>query len=276
MRPAESILRCAPTALHVSQRRLMGGLAYAFDGVELYFERLVEAARTFYIPGQPKAERENNWTAAQRLSVIMDAWACVDNVNRCRQLVGRFRIGDPRPTFIDDFLAAVDPVRLIRNRIQHLDEDYTTGTNFDLSHPVFGAVTWVDGRFPGGCLRFGISSGPAVEGGLLLEYEFGEYSDDVSNFSLMAFDRKVVLDSQIQTLRAFIVPFEELVRKSISRVLREAAESRAVSLEVAGKRSFADMITCTAFHKHGDQWTWLPEESSAKIEVPPGVVDLNT
>lgn len=277
MLPPDSIFRCMPTALQISLRRLMGGVAYAFDGAELYYERLLSAARQFYVPGQTKAEREAAWTAERRLGVVMDAWAFVDNLNRLRQIVSRFPYGDPRPECVNAFLAGMDEVRLLRNRIQHLDEDYQTGANFELGYPVFGALSWVDTRFPQGMLLFGISSGPAVEGGTMQSFQFktGYAAGDVSSFSLIAFDRTIDLDEAMQAARSFMAAFEDEVRRTIVTTLRDAAASQGIPLGKAGICSISDMIIAMAFRENGDNWRVLQDECSAKVEVPIGNLNLD-
>lgn len=273
----DSIFRCMPTALQVTLRRLMGGLGYAFDGAEMYYGRVKSAARGFYVPGHTKEQRENSWTSELRLSVVLDTWSCVDSLNRCRQIVSRFPYGDPHPVFVDDYLAQMETVRLLRNRIQHLDEDYQSGKHFDLGHPVFGTVSWTDTRFPNGFLQFAISSGPIVEGGLMQRYAFKKNftgTDCITDICLMAFDRTANLDELMQTTRSFITNFESLVKSSVVETLRRAAVSRGVPLEQAGRNAVCDMISAMAFYKNGNHWVLVTDESSAKVEIPLGSLDL--
>ena len=95
MLPPTSIFRRMPGALTLSQRRLLGALAYANDSAELSFARLKEAARAYRLPTEGLGYEEAGWVPANRLSIITDAWACIDHLNRARKLVQRFPYADP-------------------------------------------------------------------------------------------------------------------------------------------------------------------------------------
>jgi hypothetical protein len=79
----------------------------------------------------------------------------------------------------------------------------------------------------------------------------------------------------MQTARAFIEDFEKLVRQTVIETLRAAAESKGVPLATAGKYSVCDMTTAFALRRKGVEWTLIQNECSSKVEVPPGIMDLN-
>jgi hypothetical protein len=278
MLPTESIFRCMPQALHISLRRLMSGLGYAYDAAEFHYERMTEAAKAFFHPEGKAEARYMGWSPERRLSVIADAWACIDNLNRCLRLVNRFSYGDPRPEMVDPFLAAVKPAKLIRDRIQHLEEDFSSGENCEKGHPVFGTVAWIDTRYPGGFLRFFISSGPTIEKGLITSYQFTgdeHLASDVDRFSLMAFDQTVSLTELMVLTRKFMQSFEGIVRAAIFNAIRTAAADRGASLEHVGRNALTDMVSALAFRKEGEnQYKWVVEDSYSRVEIPLGVLDL--
>jgi hypothetical protein len=270
-----SIFRRMPKALPLSTRRLLGALAYAHDGAELSYLRMKEAARAYSMPmADSTPSPELGWTPENRLRIVSDSWACIDNLSRMRRLVTRFPYGDPRPPEVDLFLDVLKPAHDIRNRIQHLDEDIYAGKNCAEGHPVVGTVTWVDARFPDGHARYGISSGPTIDGGTMLKTRIGppRVADDVGDFGLMAADQAINLDDLIEAARTFMVAFEVMMDRSVKSGVRAAAEAKGVPLDVAGSHWVCDMVTAMFFRQEGEAWKLV--QSFGNVEVPPGVVDL--
>lgn len=278
MLPPTSIFRRMPGALALSQRRFLGALAYASDSAELSFDRLRQAARAYRLPTSADGYEEAGWTPANRLSIITDAWACVDHPNRARQLVKRSSYGSPRPPEVDPFLAATKPALDIRNRIQHLDEDIFTGANCVEGNPVVGAVSWADARILGGHIRYSISSGPSIDGGFMAGMQLADVdgAGDVLDFALKAADQTIHLDETMKALAAFMAAFEVTVSRAIAMGLREAAARQGASLQEPRPHGITDMtmamrMTCTP------EGGWLSGNGEAfvVVEVPPGSFDIS-
>ncbi|MBN2574922.1 MAG: hypothetical protein JXP73_10195 [Deltaproteobacteria bacterium] len=167
----------------------------------------------------------------------------------------------------------------IRHRIQHLDEDIFEAKHCQEGHPVLGAVSWSDTRFPSGYAVFGISSGPTIDGGKLLAMKIGQprIEDGVGDFCLMAADQDLSLDAMVLAARQFMAEFEVTAARAIKTQLREAARSKGVSLEKAGAHQVCDMVTGVFFVPTGDgRWTTDGSRMFARVEVPPGVLDLES
>jgi hypothetical protein len=267
-----------PSALSLSLRRLLGALAYANDSAELSFARLSEAARRYRIPSDDLSYDEAGWVPANRLSIITDAWACVDHVNRARKLVRRFQYGDPKPSEVALFLNATKPAALIRNRIQHLDEDIFKGTYCVEGKPVLGAVSWADARCSEGHIRYSISSGPSIDGG---QVNIAQITDvdgvgNVLDFRLEAADHAVHLDETMKALTDFMSAFEISVRQAVISSLRAAAVLQGVSLHDPRPHGITDMTVATRMSRNPEGgWTFGNGDCLASVEVPPGSFDIS-
>lgn len=273
-----SIFRRIPLALPLAHRRLFGGLAYAYDGAELSFGRLREAARSYRLPDAHDYDLAG-WIPASRLSIIADAWTFVDHVNRARKLAGRLPMADPPPPEVAIFIAASKPANAIRNRLHHLDEDIFKGENLTEGHPVLGAVSWADARGDGGHVRYSIASGPSIDAGLIGKMQLTDVdgAGDVVDFRLMAGDRTAQLDELRNALVDFMGALEETVARRVRSSLRSAATEQGVSLERAGVHGIADMTMAVRMNAkpQGGGWTTrLEEDGFGRSEVPPGVIDL--
>ncbi len=273
MLPPTSIFRRMPGALALSQRRFLGALAYASDCAELSFERLRQAARAYHLPTAGGSYEDAGWTPMNRLSIITDAWACVDHLNRARQLVKRSPYGNPRPPEVDPFLAATKPALDIRNRIQHLDEDIFTGANCAEGNPVLGAVSWADARILGGHIRYSISSGPSIDGGLMAGAQLTDVdgAGDVLDFALKAADQAIHLDETMKALAAFMAAFEVTVSRAITVGLREAATRQGVSLQEPRPHGITDMTTAMRMRRKAEgNWEFGNGDGFGLVEVPVG------
>lgn len=277
--PPTSIFRCMPSALSLSHRRWLGALAYASDCAELSFERLKETARAYRFPTHDLSCEDAGWVPENRLRIIHDAWSCIDHISRTRNLVGRFPYGDCRPAEVDAFLQATEPAKSIRNRIQHLDEDIFEGKNCEEGHPVLGTVSWADARISGGHIGFAVASGPMIDGGKLVNFPVKEVdgAGDVINFELRAANRTVSLDNIMHALANLIERFEQTLRVNIAILLRDAALTKGVSLEEAGRHNITDMTNAFRMRsKPEGGWVFgSPGDFVSCVEVPPGFIDIN-
>jgi hypothetical protein len=271
--PANSILREMPIGIPANIRRLMAGLGYAFDAAGLAFDRLHETARAFYLPGDGKAERLARFTPNRRLALIADAWSVVDNLARLRAIAGEFPVGNPAPVELTTYLSASDEVRLMRNRGQHLNQDYAKDMHFEGDNPVFGAVTWIDPRYPGGDIRTGVISGPMINpkgnANLLKIRMSSAESDDVCNFELLAFDRQINLDASYMDAEQFLAAFENTLQRNIYKQLRDGAAEQNAPLEPLLEVRPCDVVISLAFLANSTGWDMVAEDSIAQTEIPP-------
>ncbi len=278
MLPPTSIFRRMPAALPLMQRRFLGALAYASDCAELSFARVKDSARAYHLPLDGLSHEEAGWVPARRLSIIADAWACVDHVNRARALVKRSPYGDPRPSEVDPFLAATKPALDIRNRIQHLEEDIFTGANCAEGNPVLGVVAWADARIAGGHVRYSISSGPTIDNGLMAWTTLVDVdgADDVLDFTLKAADRTIHLDETMKALADFMAEFEVTVTRAIISGLRETALQRGVSLQEPRPHGIADMTMAMRMRrKAAGGWECGDGDGFGLVEVPSGSFNIS-
>jgi len=273
-----SIFRRIPTAISLSQRRLLGALAYANDGAELSFERLKEAARAYHLPADGLSYEECGWVPTNRLSIITDAWACIDHLNRARKLVQRFPCGEPPPPELVHFLDATAPANRIRNRLQHLDEDIISGANCVEGNPVLGTLSWADARTAGGHIRYSISSGPSIDGGKMAGLQIIDVdgAEDVLDFRLMAADQSVQLDQMMKALADFMDTFEVTVSRAVISTLRAAVVEKGESLELPRPHGIADMTMAIRMkRKPGGGWKSGNGDCFAIVEVPAGDFYIN-
>jgi hypothetical protein len=278
MLPPTSIFRRIPDAISLSQRRLLGALAYANDSAEFSFARLKEVARAYRLPTDGLSYGEAGWVPANRLSMITDAWACIDHLNRARKLVQRFPCADPRPPEVDPFLDATKPAASIRNRIQHLDEDIFTGANCVEGNPVLGAVSWADARASDGHVRYSISSGPSIDGGRMAAAQITDVdgAGDVVDFRLMAADQTVHFDEMMKALANFMGTFEVTVSRAVISGLRAAAAEKGVPLEEPRPHGIADMTMAMRMRRKPEGgWGCGNGDGFAIVEVAPGSFDIS-
>jgi hypothetical protein len=272
----QSFFRRIPTALSLSNRRLIGALVYAYDGADLSYKRMKEVAHAYSLPKERSETVESGWTPENRLAIVVDAWTCIDNLNRMRRLVTRFQYGDPRPDEVEKLLDALKPAQAIRNRIQHLDEDIFESKNCTEGHPVLGAITWIDSRVSEGRALFGVSSGPTIDAGKMLSRKIKSPTviAEVGDFELMASDQTVNMDELINAAHLFMAKFERTLQSGISTTLRKAAEEKGVPLKQAGSYWPSDMVVAVRYRKDGQGWKTTSTDYFASVEVPLDSIDL--
>jgi hypothetical protein len=205
---------------------------------------------------------------------VVDAWACIDNLARMEKLVLRFPYGGPKPKEVNEFLSKISPARIIRNRIQHLDEDIFKGENCSSGYPVLGAVHWTDGRFLEGHAQFAVSSGPTIDGGTPASFQVAppKVPNTVSDFRLLAADQTVSIDDLIAAARAFIAAFEIRLIRWISRQIWAWVGATGIPAWAFGKYWPCDMITAFRFLPKGEAFTFSQDQFAAHVEVPPGIM----
>ena len=270
-----------PGAIALAQRRFLGALAYASDSAELSFERLKDTARKYRLPVDGTTHEQAGWTPRNRLSIINDAWVCIDHLNRARRLVQKFpQYGDPTPQEVALFIEAAKPAYTIRNRIQHLDDDIFKGENCGEGHPVLGAVSWADTRMPKdqGHVRYSISSGPAIDGGSMSEFPVSDVdgTGDVVDFRLMAADQTVRLDEMMKALADFISAFEVTVSRALISGLRDFAAQKGVPLDEPRPHGVADMTFAVRMRRtSAGSWETRNGDGFGHVEVAPGFFDIS-
>lgn len=268
-----------PGALELRQRRALGALAYAADSAELSYARLQNTARSYTLPLEGLTYEAAGWVPENRLSIITDAWSCIDHLHRAHYIVRRFDTAEPHPPEIRAFIGSMKPVKEMRNRIQHLDEDIFSGKNCVDGHPVLGSVSWTDARSENFIVHYSISSGQTIDGGIAAKthLEADYKARDVCRFRLLAADRTLDIDLAMEALRNFIMEFEITVTRSIIFGLREACSARGISLDEPRPHGIADMTTAMRFWPK-EEGVWTLRSGSADgfglAEVPPGAFDL--
>ena len=267
-----------PGALALSQRRLLGALAYAYDGATFSFERLKTAARSYQFPEGGQPPQATGWSPENRLSIVIDVWSCVDHLSRAQKLVRRFPTAQTAPGEITTFLSAMRPASQIRNRIQHLDEDIFDGANSTEGHPVVGAVSWADARFEGGHIRYTVASGPSVDGG---NTPTGSITDvdgvaDVVDFRLTAADQSVSIDTLMSDLNTFMDWFELTMTRTVLSAMRDAAVAQGIPLTEPRPHGVTDMTMAMRLRRQEDgKWECKEGDVAAIVEVAPGAFDLS-
>lgn len=265
-----------PSALPLKVRRLFGAFAYAVDGAQLSFERLRQSVEQYVAPPPGSQPSAIDWTSDMRLSVITDAWAFVDHVNRVRKLLTRFDLGEGTVPEVQDFLESTDGARQIRNRLQHLDEDIHNGVFSEEGHPVLGTVSWTDGRSPTVRRNFAVASGPSIDAGNMIEFSIEAHAPQgVGNLKLMAADHRVSLDELMNRLETFVPWFEKQVQTSIGKNIRAAAQEQNKGVEAFCANGITDMVMLATFEPKPDGTFELKaDEMHAFVEVPPGTYRL--
>ncbi|WP_155263066.1 hypothetical protein [Sphingomonas segetis] len=260
-----------PSALPLKVRRLFGATAYAIDGAEFSFDRLTRTAAAYAAPAGGEKPSVAAWSPEMRLSVVTDAWAFIDHVNRLRKLLQRFDYDGATPARVQQFLDATEPARQIRNRLQHLDEDIYTGAFSEEGHPVLGTVTWIDARDHPLQRRYAVASGPSIDAGKMIEFEVNELpAGAIGHFQLMASDKRVDLDGLLDELRDFVPAFEQMTERSIGESIRTAATERSIEPEALCGSGITDMTMLATFVPTGPgAFTLQDDGMHGVVEVPP-------
>jgi len=277
MLPATSIFRRMPFALPLAARRHFGALAYAHDSAELSFHRLKDAARSYQFPAEGLNHEAAGWIPASRLSIIADAWACIDHLSRVKELVQRFEVADPPPAEIVLFVNAVNPAAEIRDKLRRLDEEIFEGGNSVEGHPVLGTVSWSDTRSPKGLIRFSISSGPTIDGSLMAAVPVSGalQTGDIVDVQLTVADRTVNLDEMMEALADFMAKFETRVSRATLTGLLTAAQAQGVPLDEPQPHGVADMTLAVRTRGMTDAgWAPAPDDVKMLVEVPAGTFDM--
>lgn len=132
----ESPLKNLPSILDKRQALLFDGLAHAVDMVGMAYSRLRSTLHE--IGNLRRAEPEP--TAA----VYLDAWSCVDSLDRFRSLLKGYKGGGiiPKddPAF-EAFLTSIEPVRKLRNVTDHVAERLDQLVSRNAS--VMGEISWI-------------------------------------------------------------------------------------------------------------------------------------
>jgi hypothetical protein len=136
---------------------------------------------------------------------------------------------------VQEFVKEVDEIRLLRNRLHHMDEDFLSGKNLTQGYPVYGNITWF--QHPDeqtvivGCMVAGPSS--QRDGGTVSSTQIpGEWERPIGNVCLAAFDRYVRVSHAVKLLSTVV----EALDRSFSIEIREFAEKIAVERNLTVER----------------------------------------
>jgi hypothetical protein len=157
----------------------------------------------------------------------------IDNLNRSRQLLSAFPAAKGFP-IVQRFLAEMDQVRLLRNRLQHMDEDFVSGANLTHGYPVYGNLTWFqhpdEKTVMVGSMMGGVSS--QRDGGTLSTSQIpSEWERPIGNVALAAFDREVQISRLMKLLAEVVSELDSILSIEIYGMAQKVAAERGLPVE---------------------------------------------
>ena len=205
----DSPLRNLPSILDKRQALLLDGLAHAVDMVGMAYPRL----RSTLYEISKVGGAEPDPTAA----VYLDAWSCIDSIDRFRSLVKGYKAGGiirKDAPALGAFLTSTEPVRKLRNVTDHVAERLDQLVSRNAS--VMGEVSWIS-RGEGSTLhtwyiRPGIFK-DVLKFNLLLPHVGAEIDNPIGFIHLTAGDTKVNLSAAVHALYAVVTYIEAELHK---------------------------------------------------------------
>lgn len=202
--PNESPLKNLPSILDKRQALLFDGLAHAIDIAGIAYSRLRSTLHEISKVGRAEPEP----TAA----VYLDAWSCIDSMDRFRSLVQGFKPGGiirrDDPAF-EVFLASMEPVRKLRNVTDHVAERLDQLVSRNAS--VMGEVSWISqgerSTWHTWYIRPGVFK-DQLKFNLLLPHAGAEIEAQVGFIHLAAGGTEVNLSAAVHALYAVVMHIE--------------------------------------------------------------------
>jgi hypothetical protein len=219
MLPPESFFQRPPYVLDVAQKCFVAALRYAYEITELHYGRLVAAL-------SPVGFAQHDVSSESRVAIFADVWGAIDNLNRARQLFSAFPHISDRVD-VRQFVAEAEQIRLLRNRLQHLDEDFVSGKNLTKGYPIYGGLTWFNRTEERTVIIGMMIAGPSSlrDGGVMSEATIpGHWGQGVSNISLAAFDHKIEISRFVQLLREIIAALDGAMSREFEELAEKIAE----------------------------------------------------
>lgn len=217
MLAARSLFVAVPRLLTPDQRDSFYALGIVRDTIELLYERLYDAACRAFVPGQPVPACDR----MMRLAMFADTWSIIDNIARLRRL-----LKEASPSIAEatkEFCEASDNVRLIRNRLQHLDDFVGTEKHVSEKFALFGSIAWYDSRLPaittvmitcGLAKESGVTGGPAIGNPTPTRFP-------VDHIHLGAFDLHLDISGLVAATMHTFAQMESIVEKRLDDQISE-------------------------------------------------------
>jgi hypothetical protein len=128
----DSPLRHLPTVVELSQTMFLDGIRFSLDMADESFLACVRALDALSSAGEH--------SPLNTVIAFQSAWGFVDAVNRLRVLLTAMR-GVKRTPQLRVFLSKLEPMKELRNGVQHLDGTIRTLSN--QGEPTWGSLSWV-------------------------------------------------------------------------------------------------------------------------------------
>lgn len=205
----ESPLKNLPSILDKRQALVLDGLAHAVDMVAMAYPRL----RSTLYEISKVGRAESGPTAA----VYLDAWSCIDSMDRFRSLVKGYKAGGiirKDAPALEAFLTLIEPVRKLRNVTDHVAErlDHLVSRNAS----VMGEVSWIsrkeDSTLHTWYIRPGVIK-DQLKFNLLLPHAGAQIENPIGFIHLTAGGTKVNLSAAVHALHAVVTHIEAELHK---------------------------------------------------------------
>ncbi len=131
-----AVVACRPD---IDRRQALSieALRFAIRAALFEFERIVEAARRL-------EGLENPLPWHEVFPVLVGCWSAVDALDRANDVLQHTGGLKTKWPWVGDFKAALEPVRDVRNGLQHLHSRISQMS--ENSPPTLGALSWIDSR----------------------------------------------------------------------------------------------------------------------------------
>ena len=233
---ADSSLRKLPDGLKQSDRMLLDGIRYSVEMAEIGYKRLINS---LYLISFSDEQSE----VVDFAAIFADIWSIIDAVSRLRRLIYAIPNAKDHET-AQSFYSKTDSIRLLRNRVQHMEERYVELV--ELQEPAWGYITWVsfyqfstDGLPSAGRTHL-LASGSIR--GVELQFESPlkkSIAAPLGMISLRAFGFFIDIDETIADIKLVVQVLEESFAQHFSGM----------------PTSLADFYMGFAFTMDANQWT---------------------
>jgi hypothetical protein len=215
--PVDSPLRRHTFGLAVRQRLLLDGMRYSTQIAELARDRLVRTLEHVTTLGPDHLPEDAFAT------VLCDAWTIVDSLDRLQRLTNAIP-GADAATYVKKFRDAVQPLRTLRNAIQHMFERLDQFVSEEI--PTWGIVTWValEGDPPTGGTIHQLVPGSLYTWKYAIAFPWEERAPrrPIHSVTLEALGCSVELLDAMDAMTGFIQTFQHAVQKQVDALEHKA------------------------------------------------------
>jgi hypothetical protein len=232
----DSFSRRPPYLLDGAQKCFVAALRYAYEITELHYGRLAAALSLVGFA-------QSDVSPESRVAIFADVWGAIDNLNRARQLLSAFPHIRDRVD-VRQFVAEADQIRLLRNRFQHLDEDFVSGKNITKGYPIYGGLTWFNHTEERIVIIGTMIAGPSsLRHGVVMSSATipGHWERGISNISLAAFDHNIQISRFVRLLNEVIAALDEEMSREIEDSAQKIAAERNLTVERVLRPAIADV-----------------------------------